>query len=82
MYSIDELLITTIYFVSAVEPFNARNINLEKHIRFGVRLIVVIIPLSDIAPEIEEFLWFLRLLFFFRTNWLFLGYHTIIPTES
>lgn len=68
MYSIDELLITTIYFVSAVEPFNARNMNLEKHIRFGVRLIVVIIPLSDIAPEIEEFLWFLRLLFFFRTN--------------
>ena len=68
MYSIDELLITTIYFVGAVEPFNARNMNLEKHIRFGVRLIVVIIPLSDIAPEIEEFLWFLRLLFFFRTN--------------
>ena len=55
-------------FGGAVEPFNARNINLEKHIRFGVRLIVVIVPLSDIAPEIEEFLWFLRLLFFFRTN--------------
>lgn len=66
------------YCGGAVEPFKARNMNLEKHIRFGVRLIVVIVPLGDITSKIEEFLRFLRLLFFFRTNRLFLGYHSRI----